>query len=294
MPSPSRRPLRRRPTQLASHAHPHRSGGGHEHLWLLPDGTGLHAPPGELLVDDDTGRLACHLCGRWFVSLASHVRAHGHTAATYRATMRLLTTTPLIAASLSHRIVARQRLAYERSEDVRDALGHGHELARTGELARRAQVALAQPEGRAERRRRRGAALAAGRERATADADRRLAARIEALGATDLAGYLRAAHAGGASVDELRSALQVGRTRLRRELAAAGVTPRPTGQNSAAGKRSRADAADLAAAVRVGTDDLTGWLADRHAQGWPVTRLAAAVGHSPPWVRTRLPASGAR
>lgn len=52
----------------------------HAHLWVLSDGTGLHAPPGTLTRDDETGRL----CGRWFRSLGSHVRAHGYTADTYR------------------------------------------------------------------------------------------------------------------------------------------------------------------------------------------------------------------
>lgn len=67
----------------------------HAHLWVLADGTGLHAPPGTLTRDAETGRLCCHLCGRWFRSLGSHVRAHGHTADTYRESMGLCRTRAL-------------------------------------------------------------------------------------------------------------------------------------------------------------------------------------------------------
>jgi hypothetical protein len=53
---------------------------GHGHLWVLRDGTPVHVPPGRLVVSDD-GRLACHLCGRWFAHLGAHLRRHGWTAA---------------------------------------------------------------------------------------------------------------------------------------------------------------------------------------------------------------------
>lgn len=262
--------------------------GTHHHLWYLPDGTGLHAPVGQLIVDADTGRLACHLCGRWYVSLGSHVRVHGHTADTYRTTMGVLRTRPLVAATLSTRIAARQRLVYLGSSDAQAALAHGHELARTGELGRRARLALRELDGRAERARRRDAALRSGRERSADERKQQLAARLAELDFPDLATYLRTAYAAGASVEQLRETLRVGRSRLRRELAGAGVTVRPTGRNSASGKRSRARTADVAAAERLGTDDVVTWLAERRAHGWPITRLAAAVGHSPPWVRARL------
>ncbi len=56
----------------------------HRHLWSLPDGTGLHAPPGRTLHDGDE-RPCCHLCGRWFAALGPHLRTHGYTADAYRA-----------------------------------------------------------------------------------------------------------------------------------------------------------------------------------------------------------------
>ncbi len=73
----------------------------HLHLWSLPDGTGLHAPYAELVAEEGTSRLCCHLCGRWYVSLGAHVRAHGHTADTYRLAMGLCTTQPLTSTPLS-------------------------------------------------------------------------------------------------------------------------------------------------------------------------------------------------
>lgn len=281
-PQPSPRPFSTGPTAHVP--------GTHHHLWSLSDGTGLHAPHGQLIVDEDTGRLACHLCGRWYVSLGSHVRVHGHTAVTYRTTMGVLRTTPLMAKTLSTRIADRQRRVYLQSSDAQAALAYGHELARTGELGRRARLALGEIDGRAERARRREAALRAGRERSADERERQLAARLAELDSPDLATYLRTAYAAGASIDQLRETLRVGRSQLRRELAAAGVTIRPTGRNSASGKRSRARSADLAAAERLGTGDVVTWLAERRAHGWPITRLAAAVGHSPPWVRARLAA----
>ncbi|GAA2483558.1 hypothetical protein [Winogradskya humida] len=183
----------------------------HGHLWRLPDGTGLHAPPGELAVEESTGRLCCHLCGRWFTSLGSHVRAHGYTAQSYRAVM------------------------------------------------------------------------GARRERDLAD-------RLARLGHAALEDYLRSAYAAGASLEALAAATGLGRARLRAALDRAGVALRPTGINSATGRRSRAVAAELRAAQRLGTEDLPGWLRQRRAAGWTLGRLAEAVGHSTHWVRWRLDA----
>jgi hypothetical protein len=57
----------------------------------------------------------------------------------------------------------------------------------------------------------------------------------------------------------------------------AGITARPTGRNTPAGKRSRALAADLSL-----------WLRQRRLEGWTLGRLGAAVGHSGHWVRWRI------
>ncbi|MGH3789056.1 MAG: MucR family transcriptional regulator [Pseudonocardiaceae bacterium] len=104
----------------------------HCHLWSLPDGTGLHAPYGQLVVESGTGRVCCHLCGRWFVSLGGHLRRHGHTAESYRAAMGLCRGRPLVAAYLSQSIATRQSEAYRRSPALRARLAVGQELSRTG------------------------------------------------------------------------------------------------------------------------------------------------------------------
>lgn len=107
----------------------------HAHLWSLPDGTGLHAPYGQLVIESGTGRVCCHLCGRWYVSLGGHLRAHGHTADSYRETMGLCRSRPLIAEALSRSIAARQGEAYRRSPELPARLAIGQELSKAGLLA---------------------------------------------------------------------------------------------------------------------------------------------------------------
>ncbi len=106
----------------------------HSHLWSLPDGTGLHAPYGQLVIESGTGRVCCHLCGRWYVSLAGHLRRHGHTADSYRETLGLCRSRPLVAESLSRSIAARQSEAYRRLPGLRARLAVGQKLSKTGRL----------------------------------------------------------------------------------------------------------------------------------------------------------------
>ncbi|MEO7193241.1 MAG: MucR family transcriptional regulator [Pseudonocardiaceae bacterium] len=198
----------------------------HAHLWALPDGTGLHAPYGQLVVESDTGRVCCHLCGRWFVSLGGHLRTHGHTADSYRETMGLCRSRPLVAPALSRSIATRQSEAYRRSPALRARLAVGQELSRTGRLARLAATAhTASPPPELARLRR--AALDAGRLTRAAQRDQALAGRLRELGFEDLASYLRHAHSAGASLRGIAKAAGLGWARLRRELDAAGVAVQP-------------------------------------------------------------------
>ena len=260
----------------------------HGHLWALPDGTGLHAPLGRLVDDPDTGRLCCHLCGRWFVSLGVHVRAHGYTADAYRDTMQLLRTRPLVSTEMSTSIATRQARAYQDSAQVRERFAESQQLARTGQLAWRARAGNLESWQRLERIGTSGAQLAAGRATRARRREAHLAAVLAERGAPDLSTFLRTEYTAGASLQTLARTTGLGRRRLRATLTAAGITVRSTGHNTSAGKRSRAETADAVAAARVGTDDLHGWLADRYDQGWSLTRLATAVGHSTHWVRWRL------
>lgn len=259
----------------------------HGHLWVLADGTPLHAPPGQLTRHLDTGELCCHLCGRWFRFLGSHVRAHGHTADSYREAIGLCRTRALSHSQLSAAISTRQAAAYARDPDVRARFAPGQAKARAGVLTERARVALMagdRPE-RAEARRRQ---MAAGRAGAARRRDDALAERLASLGALDLGGYLRGAYADGASLETLAADTGLGHKRLRSAMTEAGITLRPQGCNTPEGKRSRARTAEATAATRVGTEDLQSWLMERYRDGWSLTRLGAAVGHSSHWVRWRL------
>lgn len=197
----------------------------HGHLWSLADGTGLHAPYGQLVVEPGTGRVCCHLCGRWFVSLGGHLRTHGHTADSYREAMGLCRTRPLIAQTLSRSIAERQARAYRRSPAVRARLATGQHLSRTGQLTGAARTARATSTS-AELARLRRAALEAGRATRAARREQDLARRLAALGIDDLAGYLREACAAGASLRSLTRVTGLGWARLRREIDAAGIAPR--------------------------------------------------------------------
>jgi len=193
----------------------HRSARGstHGHLWSLPDGTGLHAPHGELVVEAGTGRLCCHLCGRWFVSLGGHLRAHGHTAESYREAMGLCRTRRLVAEPLSRSIAARQARAYRRSSAVRARLAAGQELTRTGQLTRLARSARAAREAPELVRIRQSQA-----RQAEADAARR-------VGADDLRGWLRQHHSAGWSLTRLAEAVGHSRHWVRSRLGEAHDSP---------------------------------------------------------------------
>jgi hypothetical protein len=151
-----------------------RRGHTHAHLWSLPDGTGLHAPYGQLMIESGTGRVCCHLCGRWYVSLGGHLHTHGHTAESYRETMGLCRSRPLVAAALSRSIATRQSEAYRRSPALRARLAVGQELSKTGQLATLACAAhTTSPPPELARLRR--AALDTGRMTRAAQRDRVLA-----------------------------------------------------------------------------------------------------------------------
>lgn len=215
-----------RPRRAHSHTHL-----GHTHLWSLPDGTGLHAPHGRLVIESSTGRVCCHLCGRWYVSLGSHVRTHGHSADSYRDTMGLCRSRPLVAEALSRSIATRQTEAYRRSPELRARLAVGQEFSKTGRLASLAHTART-TSASAEGARIRRAALAAGRATRAAQRDRALARRLRELGFDDLGGYLRHAYCAGASLRSLAKVTGLGWARLRREIGAAGITVRPSHTSS--------------------------------------------------------------
>lgn len=261
--------------------------GTHAHLWTLPDGTGLHAPHGRLVPDPDSGQVCCHLCGRWFRSLGSHVRRHGLSASEYRQVMGLCRTRPMTADDVSEAILRRQASAYRNRPELRGVLAEGHRLARSGQLRERVGHAV-DDEPPAELIAVRRDALRRGRQRRDQEREHAVRSRLAELGCSDLADYLRTAYADGASLADLRAATGLGTTRLRQTMTTAGIDLRRPGHTTLAGRRSRAEAAEREAAAWVGTDDIAAWLTERHAAGWSLLRLGEAVGRSGPWVRRRL------
>lgn len=271
----------------------------HLHLWRLPDGTGLHAPYAELAVDPETLRLCCHLCGKWFFSLGSHVRAHGHTADSYRQDMGLCDTTALTCSTLSASIAGRQSAGYRRDRQVRENLQQGRSARKTQNLADSRLEASATSSASstvmnepAQRVRRRREALAAGRATLAARREQTLAMMLAEQGYDSLHDFLRRSYSQGAGLEGLAQTTGLGRARLRREVEIAGIMVRAVGQNTSGVRQARAHANDAAAAARVGCEDLLVWFNERHDDGWSVNRMAHEVGRSVPWVKQRLARGG--
>lgn len=263
----------------------------HEHLWFLADGTGLHAPYAQIVTEEQTGRLCCHLCGRWFRALGSHVRVHGHTADTYRETMGLCSTAALTCGDVSTALAARGAQRYAEDVELRTMFTDARERLQSRRPERkRGDVDAAEP---AQRRAIRTRTLASGRATTARRHAEQRGHRLCQLGFTDLHDYLRSAYAAGGSLERLAQATGLGRATLRRELDAAGVDIRATGRNTPAGKWSRAEQAERIAAERVGTDDLNQWLRERRDSGWSLSQLARASGRSYHWVAWRLDKRGA-
>jgi hypothetical protein len=258
----------------------------HSHLWRTSDGVGLHAPPGVLARDPETGSVCCHFCGRWFQGLGFHVRTHGLSAADYREAVGLSKGRALVAPAISNAISERQSAAYRTSPDVREHFALGHELARNGTLAARSAAANTGDRLETEASRRR--ALEVGRATTARRRAENRRSFLASAGAATLEEYLRTAYAAGASLERLAEETHLGRADLRRALTAAHIVVRRSGTNTATGKRSRAQRADAAAAAKVGTDDLLAWLTSRRENGATLAELAAAVEHSAPWVKWRL------
>jgi len=131
-------------------------------------------------------------------------------------------------------------------------------------------------------------ALAAGRKTVALQRNAALGKVLENSGSLGLSSYLRKRYQQGANLAELAGETGLGRARLRAEMNAAGILVRSRGQNTPEGRRSRALTADAAAAERVDTDDLVGWLRTRRDEGWTLSALGTVVGHSSHWVKWRL------
>lgn len=264
---------------------------GHGHLWVLLDGTPGHAAVGRLTRNID-GEVACHLCGRWFVHLGSHLRRHGWTAAEYRAATGLPRHVALCSDELSSDIATRQQRAWESDPEMRAHFEPGQQLARSGRLGQLAAQANRErdltgqtPEAVTSARRLR---LTQGRRTVAAQRRWHLAELVAACGAPSLHDLLRDQYDTGSSLEDLARLTGLGRARLRSELDSAGVVVRPAGANLPASRRARAAQIDAVVATRVGAADIGPWLRARRDAGTTMATLAQQCGRSVPWVRSRI------
>ncbi|MER5863519.1 MucR family transcriptional regulator [Kitasatospora sp. NPDC002040] len=244
---------------------------------------------GRLARDEDEDLVLCHVCGRPFRSLGSHLRAHSMTAAEYREEFGLLRTRALSARSLSRSRSAAQRSAFASSTRMRADLTAGQTMARQGLLAEEARQSLRLRGASEELVRERRARLDDGRRTQALAAAARLDARMRELGFREIGqAAQRLYQEAELSLEETARTLGVGTERMRRLLNTLGVPIRATGENSATGRRARVDLNDRAAAEHVGTHDITAWLKARQAAGATLSELATQTNRSIPWVATRL------
>ncbi|MER8188588.1 MucR family transcriptional regulator [Kitasatospora sp. NPDC094015] len=244
---------------------------------------------GRLARDEESDLVLCHVCGRGFRALGSHVRVHGMTAAEYREEFRLMRTRALSARAVSRARSVAQRAVYERSARTRADFAAGQSMARSGALADRARRSLTEHGASTELATERAVRLEAGRRTQGAAAAARLAERVRTLGFDGIPAALRGLYVeDGKSLEATARALGVGNEQLRRLLDRHLVEVRPVGHNSPTGRSARVALNDLAAARRVGTDDIGRWLTDHRNGGATVAELARLTGRSVPWVVSRI------
>ncbi|HKS99820.1 MAG TPA: hypothetical protein VJT31_09850 [Rugosimonospora sp.] len=163
----------------------------------MADGTPFYAPLGGMLAEGD--RVCCHLCGRWFLSVASHLRVHGWVKADYTAAFGLERGNPLSGEATRKRRSAALTARQAVEPAIAQAQARARIRARSGALTR---AAIGAARGRAhptERRAKTLAALAVISPQARAEGTRRrgrlhlqrVAAQAAArLGFADFASYL--------------------------------------------------------------------------------------------------------
>ena len=155
---------------------------------------------------DDSGRLLCRYCHRWFRGLGHHIfPAHGVTPDAYRREFELPSTRPLIAPELSAALATRSQQRFQTDASLRQAfaISVDERAARNS----RGRQAKQQTEHRAgvQRRKRAVGDLLAHNARVRANAVRaELDARARNLGHCDLRQLLEnTAHLSHASIGDL-------------------------------------------------------------------------------------------
>ena len=142
---------------------------------VLGDGTPFYAPVGRMTADGD--RVRCHLCGSWFLSVASHVRVHGWSKADYIAAFGLELSNPLTGEATRKRRSAALTARAVVEPAIREAQSAARARTRSGALAAAASAAAKGRPHPAERRTKTLAALAAIPVHARAEGSREAAKR---------------------------------------------------------------------------------------------------------------------
>jgi len=252
---------------------------------VLADGTACYAPVGEVVMDGS--RVICHLCGRSFRSVAAHLASHGWSKARYCEEFGLERSQPLEAEETRKLRAAAMTTRLIFDPAIRAGSAAGRERARTGELTKDA-AAAARGRSFPEQRRRKAAqartappsavAARASRERA----DRRLVeiavAAAKSLGYADIGSFVSDRQQAGISLAAMSREAGLHKDWMSRHLhkvvpAAATTLPHASGD--------RADVIWLASLERLGYQDVTFYLQERHlAQHRTVNAIAAEVGLS--------------
>ncbi len=265
---------------------PQRSGRGMRPVvGVLPDGTAFYAPPGEVVVEGSL--VTCHLCGRYFRSVAAHLPGHGWTKQQYCEAFGLERsqslegpdTRKLRSAAFS------ARLLFEPA--VRQGSAAGRQRARAGDLARDAAAAA---RGRPfPQQRRRKAALAraampaeyvtqASRDRADRQIIAVAAEVAQRQGYPDIGAFVLTRVRDGASMAAISRGVGLHKDWLSRHLG------RLDPAAADAARRYEAQRADIhwrPALLRLGYPDVETYLRERHLeQHHTVNAIAAEAGVS--------------
>lgn len=256
----------------------------------LPDGTPYFAPLGGMETDGD--RVCCHLCGRWFLSVASHLRTHGWTKDAYIAAFGLENGNSLAGEATRKRRAAALTARRITDPAIRDAQQSARERARRGELTAAAAAAARGRTHPLERRRKTVAALAAVRPEARAAGYARfnqerlltVATRVaERFGFDDFTSYVRSRLAAGLSMAAISREAGLHKDWVCRHLSRVASEPELGGRPDHRDQRWRP------ILDRLGFPDLPSYLRTRHVdEHRTVAAIAEESGVSPRTVNAAM------
>ena len=252
---------------------------------VLADGTACYAPVGEVTMDGPL--VICHLCGRSFRSVPAHLTSHGWTKRRYCIAFGLELSQPLESADTRKLRAAAltARLIFDPA--IREGSAAGRARARSGELAKDAAIAAAGRSFPEQRRRKASQARTARPSSVVAKAnrdraDRQLAdvatAAARRRGYADLGAYVADRRTAGLSLAAISREAGLHKDWLSRHLRrvdpAAALAARQ-------GPREAADTTLDAPVARVGYQDATTYLRERHLdQHRTINAIGAELGVS--------------